>query len=208
MTTQSISPLLSEKDRAKRDARSDTAFYDTPRFVTHADDGFLTRLTDTYSSVLSPDDRIFDAMSSWISHLPDDISYDHIIGHGLNAAELSENEILDEWFCQDLNQNQVLPLQDNSVDAVTCALSVQYLQYPGRVFDEFARVLDDDGVVIVSFSNRMFPTKAVRAWQAGSMDERHGLVDQYCTACGLTTTQQISCRPEADPFRATVARNQ
>lgn len=207
MTTQSTSPLLSERERTKRDPRSDTGFYDTPRFVTHADDGFLSQLTDTYSSVLSADDRIFDAMGSWVSHLPDDISYGHVIGHGLNAAELEENEALDEWFCQNLNQNQVLPLEDNSVDAVTCALSVQYLQYPGRVFDEFARVLDDDGVLVVSFTNRMFPTKAVRAWRAGSMDERHDLVDQYCKAGGFASTRQISCRPEADPFRATVARN-
>jgi SAM-dependent methyltransferase len=207
MTTQSTSPILSEQERAKRDPRSDTAFYDTPRFVTHADDGFLTQLTETYSSVLSSDDRIFDAMSSWVSHLPDNVSYDHIIGHGLNAAELRENEALDEWFCQNLNQNQVLPLEDNAVDAVTCALSVQYLQYPGRIFDEFTRVLNDDGVAIISFTNRMFPTKAVRAWRAGSMDERHDLVEQYCAVSGLTTTQRISRRPESDPFRATIARN-
>ena len=55
--------------------------------------------------------------------------------------------------------------RSRSVDVVCCALSVQYLQFPAAVFEEFARVLDEGGHLIVSFSNRMFPTKAVRAWR-------------------------------------------
>jgi ubiquinone/menaquinone biosynthesis C-methylase UbiE len=81
------------------------------------------------------------------------------VGHGLNAAELRENDRYDEWFRQDLNADQTLPLGDDSVDAVTCALSVQYLQYPAAVFREFARVLRPGGVVVVSFTNRMLEAR-------------------------------------------------
>ena len=197
--------VLSERERSKLDSGDDGAFYDSPRFVTHADDAFLARLTDLYAEVLSPGDRVFDAMSSWVSHLPDS-PFERVVGHGLNEAELVENDALTEWFLQDFNSDQSLPLADDSFDAVLCALSVQYLQYPATVFAEFARVLAPGGVLAVTFTNRMFPTKAVRAWRAASMDERAALVESYCRAAGLTVTDVIRERPGQDPFYAVVAR--
>jgi len=198
--------VLSEHERSKLDSGDDDAFYDSPRFVTHADDAFLARLTELYASVLDPGDRVFDAMSSWVSHLPDQ-PYSQVVGHGLNEAELAENDRLDERFVQDFNSDQSLPLADDSVDAVLCALSVQYLQYPEAVFSAFARVLASGGVLVVTFTNRMFPTKAVRAWRAASMDERASLVDSYCRVAGLTVTDVVRERPGQDPFYAVIARN-
>jgi len=197
--------VLSERERSKLDTGADDAFYDSPRFVTHADDAFLARLTDLYAEALSPGDRVFDAMSSWVSHLPD-YPFERVVGHGLNEAELVDNDVLTEWFVQDFNHDQSLPLADDSVDAVLCALSVQYLQYPEAVFSEFARVLAPDGVLVVSFTNRMFPTKAVRAWRAASMDERAALVESYCRPAELTVTEVIRERPGQDPFYAVIAR--
>ena len=196
---------LSEAGRTKIDPGSDATFYDEPRFVTHADDGFLDRLTEVYGSVLADGDRVLDAMGSWVSHLPD-CEYARVVGHGLNEAELAANDAFDEWFCQDLNADQELPLDDDAFDAVVCALSVQYLQYPGAVFAEFDRVLDPGGVLVVSFTNRMFPTKAVRAWRTAGMDGRTDLVRSYCEAGGLTVTDVVSDRPETDPFVAVIAR--
>lgn len=196
---------LSDRDRSKLDSGDDGAFYDTPRFVTHADDAFLGRLTGLYADLLDPGDRVFDAMSSWVSHLPP-TALEHVVGHGLNEAELGDNDRLDEWFVQNLNESQSLPLADDAFDAVLCALSVQYLQYPDAVFAEFARVLAPGGALVVSFTNRMFPTKAVRAWRAASMDERAELVDGYCRAGGLTVTDVVRERPDQDPFYAVVAR--
>ena len=200
-----MEPLLPAADRAKLDPGSDAAFYDQPRFVTHADDGFLDRLTGVYGSVLDDGDRVLDATSSWVSHLPDR-EYGRVVGHGLNEAELAANDAVDEWFLQDLNADRDLPLDDDAFDAVLCALSVQYLQYPGEVFAEFSRVLAPDGVVVVSFTNRMFPTKAVRAWRTAGMDGRIDLVRSYCEAGGFTVTDVVRDRPETDPFVAVVAR--
>ncbi len=200
-----VTTPLSETDRTRIDQGPDTAFYDQPRFVTHADDGFLRRLTEVYDSVLSDGDRVLDAMGSWVSHLPSG-KYDRVVGHGLNGAELDANDAFDEWFTQDLNDDQALPLDDGAFDAVLCALSVQYLQYPGAVFAEFGRVLAPDGVVVVSFTNRMFPTKAIRAWRAADMDGRTELVSSYCEAGGLTVADVVRDRPEADPFVAVIAR--
>ncbi|MFC6974363.1 class I SAM-dependent methyltransferase [Halomicroarcula sp. GCM10025709] len=199
--------MLSDSDRSKLDSGPDDAFYDSPRFVTHADDAFLARLTEVYASVLSPGDRVFDAMGSWVSHLPE-IRFDRVVGHGLNEAELAANDALDEWFVQDLNEDQTLPLADDAFDAVLCALSVQYLQYPTAVFAEFGRVLAPGGVLVVSFTNRMFPTKAIRAWRTASMAERQALVESYCEAGGLTVVDVVSETPGRDPLVAVVARKE
>ncbi|KOX95704.1 class I SAM-dependent methyltransferase [Halorubrum tropicale] len=198
-----MTTVLSDLERRKRDDRPDGTFYDDPRFVTHADDAFLARLTALYASVTEPGDRVLDAMSSWVSHLPE-TDYERVVGHGLNEAELAANDRLDEFVVSDLNADPSLPFADGSSDAVCCALSVQYLQYPGQVFAEFARVLAPGGTVVVSFSNRMFPTKAVRAWRAASMAERADLVERYLDAGGFAVADRIAERPGEDPFYALV----
>lgn len=109
--------------------------------------------------------RVLDLMSSWISHLPDGYSASRVAGLGMNAAELERNPALSDWTVHDLNADPRLPFGDAEFDAVLIAVSVQYLRRPLEVFSEIARVLDWDGICIVSFSNRCFPTKAVRIWQ-------------------------------------------
>jgi SAM-dependent methyltransferase len=198
--------VLSEADREKVDARPDSQFYDQPRFVTHVDDAFLERLTALYAEILEPGDRVFDAMSSHVSHLPG-YDFERVVGHGMNRAELRTNPALDEWFVQDFNAEGALPLEDGAFDAVLCAVSVQYLQYPGEVFGEFARVLAPGGVLAVSFSNRMFPTKAVRAWRSRSMDERADLVASYIEAAGgFGAVETVREHDNGDPFYAVLAR--
>ena len=200
-----MSEVLSETGRRKVDATDDAQFYESPRFVTHADEAFTSRLTALYGSEIEPGDRVFDAMSSWVSFLPD-TPLAHVVGHGLNDAELEANERLDEYFLQDLNADRTLPLETDAVDVVCCALSVQYLQYPADVFGEFGRVLAADGAAVVSFTDRMFPTKAVRAWRTRSMDERAALVEEYFDAGGFGATDRIVARPGTDPFYAVVGR--
>ena len=144
-------------------------------------------------------------MSSWVSFLPA-IPLEYVVGHGLNEAELEANDRLDEYFLQDFNTNETLPFEENSFDVVCCALSVQYLQYPGDVFSEFGRVLTSDGAAIVSFTNRMFSTKAIRAWRTRSMGERATLVEEYLTAGGFGVRDRIVDKPGNDPFYAVIGR--
>jgi SAM-dependent methyltransferase len=198
--------VLSNIDRQKLDDGPDDRFYDEPRFVTHADEAFQTRLTALYETVLDPGDRVFDAMGSWVSHLPE-MELGRVVGHGLNGAELDANDRYDEWFVQNLNEDRTLPLADESFDAVCCALSVQYLQYPEAVFAEFDRVLNTGGTLVVSFTNRMFPTKAVRAWRAASMTEREELVASYIRAGGMTMIDRVGEGGPGDPFHAVVGRS-
>ncbi len=209
--------LLKSQDRSKLDDSDDALFYSVPRFVTHLDDRFLETLTQLYRDRLQPRTRILDLMSSWVSHLPQEMSFAHVEGHGLNAEELARNPRLNHSFVQNLNQNPKLPLPDQSFDAVLNTASVQYLQYPETVFGEIYRVLKPDGIAIISFSNRMFFHKAIQAWRDGSEADRLALVQTYVASVpGLKLEDAITIQPKSaalawlsggqDPFYAVVAR--
>ena len=97
----------------------------------------------------------------------------------MNEEELARNRQLNHYFIQDLNKDPKLPLGDREFDAVLICVSVQYLQYPEAVFSEIHRVLKPGGVVIVSFSNRMFFQKAIAAWRDAKEAQRVKLVESY-----------------------------
>ncbi len=171
--------LLTPDQRSKLDPTNDSSFYSYPRLVTHVDEGFIQQLTDLYRERLQPNTRIFDMMSSWVSHLPDNVAFEHVEGHGMNAEELAKNPRLNHYFVQNLNQDPKLPLPDQSFDAVLNTVSVQYLQYPEAVFTEIHRILKPNGIAMISFSNRMFYDKAIAAWRENSEQGRVELVKRY-----------------------------
>jgi len=45
-----------------------------------------------------------------VSHLPDDVRYEKVIGHGLSQQELAANQRLDQYWVENLNSDQHLPL--------------------------------------------------------------------------------------------------
>ncbi|OVA17628.1 Methyltransferase type 11 [Macleaya cordata] len=171
--------VLTQEGRTKLNISPDRDFYAYPRFVTHVDDGFISTLTDLYRERLRPGWEVLDLMSSWVSHLPKEVEFKRVVGHGLNPQELAKNPRLDYFFVKDLNQDQELEMENCSFDAALCTVSVQYLQQPEKVFAEVFRVLKPGGVFILSFSNRLFYEKAVSAWREGTGYSRVQLVVQY-----------------------------
>ncbi|HZG37128.1 MAG TPA: class I SAM-dependent methyltransferase [Nodosilinea sp.] len=193
--------LLQPDQRTKLDDSSDLSFYDAPRFVTHVDDGFIQQLTELYRDRLTPNSRIFDMMSSWVSHLPADVAFEWVEGHGMNTEELAKNPRLNHYFVQDLNKNPKLPLDDQSFDAVLNTVSVQYLQQPEVVFAEIYRILKPGGIAIVSFSNRMFYQKAIAAWRDGSETRRVNLVKGYFGSVpGFSNPEVVTHTPSVPAF--------
>ncbi|MCS4121412.1 methyltransferase domain-containing protein [Salinibacter ruber] len=194
--------VLTDEERAQQDDRPDRAFYQEPRLVQHVDEQFRERLTDLYRRQLGAGDDVLDLMSSWVSHLPDDLDLGRVAGHGMNEEELAANERLTEYFVQDLNETQNLPLETGAFDAALCAVSVQYLRHPEQVFAEVARVLRPGGIFVVSFSNRMFAQKAIRAWRTASGPGRLQLVKQYFEAVeAFRAPTTISENPFVPPTR-------
>ena len=171
--------LLQAKQRTKLDDSDDSLFYSFPRFVTHVDEGFIDQLTNLYRDRLQPHTRILDMMSSWVSHLPEEIEFSHVEGHGMNEEELAKNRQLNHYFVQDLNKDLKIPLPDKDFDAVLNCASIQYLQYPDAIFYEIHRILKPGGIAIISFSNRMFYQKAISAWRDNSEEGRVELVKSY-----------------------------
>lgn len=194
-----MKPLLQPNQRTKLDATSDTFFYEMPRFVTHVDEGFIQQLTDLYRERLRPGSRIFDMMSSWVSHLPEDMAFEWVEGHGMNEEELARNPCLNHYFVQNLNEKDAFPLEDKSFDAVLNTVSAQYLQYPEAVFAEIYRILKPGGIAIVSFSNRMFYQKAIAAWRDGTETQRVELVKQYFRSVPGFGTPEVIARPSTVP---------
>jgi hypothetical protein len=171
--------ILRPEDRTKLDPANDTDFYSFPRFVTHVDANFIDQLTTLYRDRLKPHSRILDLMSSWVSHLPEEMEFAYIEGQGMNGEELAKNPRLNHYFIQNLNESPQFPLADQDFDAVLIAVSVQYLQYPEAIFSEIHRILKPNGLVIVSFSNRMFYQKAIAAWREGTDLSHVQLVKSY-----------------------------
>ncbi len=210
---------LRPNDRTKMDDGNDTEFYSFPRFVTHVDEGFIDQLTQLYRDRLKPNTRIFDMMSSWVSHLPEEIEFAHVEGHGMNEDELARNPRLNHYFVQNLNENPKVPLKDEDFDAVLNCVSVQYLQYPEGVFSEIHRILKPGGIAIISFSNRMFFQKAIAAWRDGTEASRVELVKSYFQSVPGFSPPELIVRQSSvpsllqmfgvgggDPFYAVIAR--
>ena len=195
---------------AKIDAEEDEIFYEPPRLVCHIDDGAIAALTDFYRVVLPAGGVLLDLMSSWVSHLPPEIDYAEVIGHGLNATELAANPRLTRWFMQNLNRDAKLPLADAAVDAAMVCVSIQYLQQPVAVLREIARVLRPGAPLVISFSNRCFWTKAVAIWRALDDAGHARLVKLYLRHAGFERIEihQLAEWVEdvSDPMTAVVGR--
>ena len=161
-------------DRA--DEFDDSAFYGSPRLVTHIDDEAIGAVSRLYGE-LGIDGTVLDLMSSWVSHFTAPPSALTVLG--MNAEELAANLMAQTTVQQDLNRNPVLAFDDATFDDVVCAVSVDYLTRPVEVFEEVARVLRPGGRFVCTFSNRCFPTKAIRGWLMATEAQRCQIVATY-----------------------------
>jgi len=209
---------LSIRDRAKVDIADDEIFYQRPKYVHHLSDSFRNRLTNLYSEYLLSHHVILDLMSSWVSHLPSDIRYKKVIGHGLNEAELSSNNRLDRFWIQNLNKTQNMPIEDSSVDVGLVVAGWQYLQYPEKVSLELSRIIKSESLLIISFTNRAFWTKAPNIWTYSSEEKRVEYVNSVLAANGWRIEKIFNEKTkdkklfgfysaDSDPFFSVIARN-
>jgi SAM-dependent methyltransferase len=175
----------------RQDATSDRSFYSQPRIVTHIDDGAIIAVGRLYEE-LSIRGDVLDLMGSWTSHFSE--PPERLVVHGMNVVELSKNEAALGGVVTDLNAHPLLPFRDRSFDCIVSAVSVDYLSRPLEVFDEVARVLRPGGRAVFCFSNRLFPTKAIRGWLTAGDDQRAGIVQAYFTQSvgwGRTTVARV-----------------
>jgi SAM-dependent methyltransferase len=186
---------------ARQDETPDEQFYTAPRFEAHIDQATIDALTDYYRSFIPANARVLDLMSSWISHLPDDVTYQHVTGLGMNREELEANKQLDAFCVQNLNEDPLLPYPAGSFDRVMIVVSVQYLIRPIEVMRSIYDVLDAQGALCIAMSHRLFPTKAVAAFQQLPRKEWIQLVGYYVEQAGFSDVAFEDRSPaNADPL--------
>jgi SAM-dependent methyltransferase len=196
---------------ARADETPDGLFYAPQRLVTHIDDAAVAAVGDLYAelgidgSAPAPR-RVLDLMSSWVSHFRTPPA--ELVVLGMNAEELAANPAATERVVHDLNADPRVPLPDDDVDAAVCCVSIDYLTRPIEVLAEVGRVLRPGGTLAVTFSNRCFPTKAVRGWLLTD-DVQHGaIVAELVRRTGRFGEPDVALRttPGAgDPLWAVVA---
>ena len=136
----------------------------------------------------------------------------------MNEAELSSNERLDRFFVQNLNKKQNMPIEDSSIDVGLIVAGWQYLQYPEKVSLELSRIIKSDSLLIISFTNRAFWTKAPNIWTYSSEENRIEYVTSVLTANGWRIEKVLNEKTqdkklfglyssESDPFFSVIARN-
>jgi SAM-dependent methyltransferase len=150
---------------------------------------------------------VLDLMSSWVSHFRS--APQSLTVLGMNATELSANEMATARVVHDLNASPSLPFEDASFDSAVCCVSVDYLVRPIEVFDEVARVLRPGGAFVCTFSNRCFPTKAIRGWLGTDDDQHCDIVAAYfriSDGWGPAMAVRRPTPPGGDPLYAVWAR--
>jgi SAM-dependent methyltransferase len=193
----------------REDEAPDEVFYREARLVTHIDQGAIAAVTQLYREFFRPGGAVLDLMSSWISHLPKEVSYARVAGLGMNAQELAANARLTEWVVHDLNRDPRLPYGDAEFDAAGLCVSIDYLIQPVAVLREAARVLRPGAPLVVTFSNRCFPTKAIALWH--QLDDQ-GHVDlvarMFAEAGGFEPALKLNRSPRGwgDPLFAVVGK--
>ena len=128
------------------------------------DEPAVASLTQYYRSNIPAKSDILDLCSSWVSHYPQEFpkTMKSISGMGMNELELKFNSQLTSGYqAKDLNDDPKLPYSDNSFDAVTCVVSMDYLVQPVEILKEVHRILRPGGKIIVAQSNHCFPSKTI-----------------------------------------------
>lgn len=185
----------------RADNSPDEAFYREPRLVQHIDTATIEALTEFYRSFIPTGSKVLDLMSSWISHLPTELSLARVAGLGMNAVELEKNPQLTEWCVQDLNAEPKLPYSAHSFDRITLTVSIQYLIKPLAVMASAHQVLTPGGQICIAMSHRLFPTKAIAAFTKMAPQDRINLVCQYLESAGFKEVNFIDQSPQnADPL--------
>lgn len=161
----------------RADEANDQEFYGWPRLVTHIDDHAIAAVGALYERLGLHHGEVLDLMSSWVSHFT--TAPAGLIALGMNADELARNAMATSCVVHDLNAEPRLPFADKSFDAGVCCVSIDYLTRPIEVLDDLARVTRPGGRCVLTFSNRLFPTKAVTGWLQADDPTRCAIATRY-----------------------------
>jgi SAM-dependent methyltransferase len=180
----------SDADAFARDDESpDPEFYTTPRKLMHVDGVCAERIQAFYRDNIPAAAKVLDLMAAWHSYLVGFTG--EIVGLGMNAEEMDDNPVMQSHVVHDLNADPGLPFDEASFDAVVNSVSIEYLTQPQVVLADVCRVLRPGGKLLITFSTRFFPPKAIRLWKLLHPVERLNWVAQMMHAAGFSDISTI-----------------
>jgi SAM-dependent methyltransferase len=200
---------LTENSFRRMDEAPDEQFYRIPRFTSHIDANAIDAVTALYRDYLPAGIAVLDLMSSWLSHLPEELEFSRVVGLGMNDREMARNPQLDQWVVQDLNREPSLPFIDGEFDAALICVSIDYLTDPVTVLRDLGRVLKPGGPLIITYSNRFFESKATAAWLYLNDEQRAYLIKTFLEEAGCYRQIELMDRSPpsfGDPLFAVIAR--
>ncbi len=161
------------------------------------------QIADLHSKLIPKYSKTLDLMSGQFSYLADDHETGLLAGIGINEDELSANQRLDTYQIQNVNDDAILPFEENSFDDAICTLSIETLTDPLKTMKEVARVVNSGGKFIITFSNNGISPQAISLWGQLHPFERIQLVLEYFRQSGLfkelnTFSKRGVLRPTGD----------
>ncbi|MCP4076469.1 MAG: methyltransferase domain-containing protein [Gammaproteobacteria bacterium] len=177
--------FLSSNPFSRVDSEDDALFFKQPDFTPFWDSTALRQVSDLYETLIPDQAQVLDLMAGAHSPLQEaEIDVNSITCAGLNDAEMEQNSSCNQRFCVDVNSISSLPFQSDQFDIVLIHAAIEYVINPELIFAEIKRVLKPSGRVIISFSNRSFPQKAIQLWTGAHEFERPAIVLSYLRASG------------------------
>lgn len=182
----------------RADDAPDAEFYAERMPDTLMDLGARTAVTALYQTALPVGGRVLDVMAGSLSHYPEEAKFADAIGLGVTQKALDANPVFTTRIVQDLNENPILPFEDQSLDAVTLCDGVAYLTQPFTVFQELYRVLKPGAPVIVTFGDAFHAQKACALWHALESEDRSRLVSILLSRAGFVDLDTGEVVPPED----------
>ncbi len=189
---------LHEKAFTQASAEPDKSFWARQDLDSLMDMGARTAITALYRTALPVGGRSLDLMCGAMSHLPEDATFQEFIGIDVNKAALQANPALTSFKEQDLNQDTSLPFDDASFDGALLCDGMAYLTKPQQVLEEIRRILRPGAPLIISFSDRFVPAKAVAIWQALEPEDRVRLTSALMQRAGFVELDTGEVVPPED----------
>ena len=158
----------------RQDPSPDQHFYDVTRLVTHIDDDAIAAVGELYDE-LGIDGAVLDLMSSWVSHFRRPPGAPHGARHEPRRARGQPGRVRARRARPQRSTRRSRSTTSRSTRRCAACRSTTSCE-PIEVFREVRRVLRPGGPFVCTFSNRLFPTKAIRGWLA--TDDRGALRDR------------------------------
>ena len=188
---QQETDFFSDQPFRRQDEGDDADYFRAPSLTPFWDRRALAQVSAHYDRLIPAQAHILDLMAGAHSPLEESsLDIARLCCAGLNAAELVHNPICHQRLVLNVNTIEALPFADQQFDVVLIHAAIEYVTQPFLLFREISRVVKPRGRIIISFTNRWLPDKAIRLWSDVDEFERPAIILSYLRSTGTFSNFQ------------------